>query len=170
MYLWDLLRQLPSIISIEPAGERVQVRPQTGDGQPARLDLVELNSVPVFWIRIHLIRIRIQHFGLNTDPDSDPDPWFWWKKIYKKLTGEKSNFFWIKTTIYLSLGFQKGRPSYRILQPSKENAQHLKTWNLLFFSTFVGHFCLPGSGYGSIDLIEYVRDPDSKHCTVHNIW
>jgi hypothetical protein len=27
---------------------------------------------PVFRIRIHLIRIRIQHFRLITDPDSDP--------------------------------------------------------------------------------------------------
>jgi hypothetical protein len=26
----------------------------------------------VFRIRIHLMRIRIQHFRLNTDPDSDP--------------------------------------------------------------------------------------------------
>jgi len=62
-----------AIISIEPAGERVQIRPQTGDGQLARLDLVELHSVPVFWIRIHMIRIRIriqiQHFWLNTDPE-----------------------------------------------------------------------------------------------------
>jgi hypothetical protein len=30
------------------------------------------NSVG-FWIRIHLIRIRIQHFRLNTVPDPDPD-------------------------------------------------------------------------------------------------
>jgi hypothetical protein len=35
-----LLVETVAIISIEPAGERVQVRPQTGDGQPARLDLV----------------------------------------------------------------------------------------------------------------------------------
>ncbi len=31
-------------------------------------------------------------------------------------------------------------------QPSKENIQHLKKWNILFFSIFVGHFCPPGSG------------------------
>jgi hypothetical protein len=28
--------------------------------------------VPRLRIRIHLIRIRIQHFRLNTDPDKDP--------------------------------------------------------------------------------------------------
>ncbi len=47
-----------------------------------------------------------------------------------------------KTTIYLSLGLHKGRPSYqRSLQLSKENSQHFKTWNFLILtvSTFVGH-------------------------------
>ncbi len=40
-------------------------------------------------------------------------------------------------------GLQKGRS----LQPSKENNQHLKKLNnFLIFSTFVGHFCSPGSG------------------------
>ncbi len=39
-------------------------------------------SIPVVVrIRIHLIRIRIQHFWLNTDPD----PGFWWPKIGEKL-------------------------------------------------------------------------------------
>jgi len=58
-----------------------------------------------FRIRIHLIRIRIQHFRLNTDPDLE----FWWPKIY------------------LSLGLHKVRSSCRrSLQLSKENIQHFK--------------------------------------------
>jgi hypothetical protein len=55
----------------------------------------------------------------------------------------------IKIAIYLSLGLHKGRPSYRrTLQPTKEKIHHLKKWNLLIFSSFVGHFCPPGSGSG----------------------
>jgi hypothetical protein len=47
----------------------------------------------------------------------------------KKITAEKKLiFFGSKTTIYLSLGLQKGRPSHRrSLQPSKENIHHFKT-------------------------------------------
>ncbi len=63
-------------------------------------------------IRIHFIRIRIriQHFRLNTDPD----PGVWWPKVSKKITyGKKLNFSGSKTTIYLSLGLHKGRPSYK---------------------------------------------------------
>ncbi len=69
-----------------------------------------------------------------------------WKKF---TAGKKLNFFGWKTTIYLSLGLHKGRPSYkRSLQLSKENILHFKTWNFLFFPTFVGHFCHPGAGSG----------------------
>jgi hypothetical protein len=59
----------------------------------------------------------------------DPDPGFYDRKL-KKITAEKKIkfFFGSKTTIYLSLGLHKGRPSYRrSLQPSKENIQYLKT-------------------------------------------
>ncbi len=86
-------------------------------------------------IRIHLIRIRIriQHFRLNTDPDPDPTriQGFWWPKIEKNLQLIKNYiFFWSKTTIYLSLGLHKERPSYkRSLQLSKGNNQHFRTWN-----------------------------------------
>ncbi len=75
-------------------------------------------------------RIRIQHFRLNTDPD--PDPVFFYDQKFKKIYSW--NFFSSKTTIYLSLGLHEGRPSYkRRLQLSKENIQHFKTWNFLFF-------------------------------------
>jgi hypothetical protein len=45
----------------------------------------------------------------------------------RKNIAEKNEFEKNQTTIYLSLGLQKGRPSYkRSLQLSKENIQHLK--------------------------------------------
>jgi hypothetical protein len=48
-----------------------------------------------------------------------------WKKLKK---------FASKTTIYLSLNLNKGRPTYRrSLQPSKENIQHFNTGNFLIF-------------------------------------
>ncbi len=89
----------------------------------------------VFWIRIYLIWIRIQHFRLNTVSD----PGFWWPKFIK-FTGENKKI-WSKITIYLSLGLHKGRPSYRrTLQLSKENIQHFKTLNFLLFIFFWGPF------------------------------
>ncbi len=59
-------------------------------------------------------------------------------------------FFISKTAIYLSLGLHKVCPSYRrSLQFSKEAIQHFKTWTFTkLLSTFVGHFCPPGSGSG----------------------
>ncbi len=101
-------------------------------------------------IRIHLIRIRIQHFRLNT-------PLIWiqsfddqkWKK---KFTSEKK-IFGSKTTNYLSLGLHKVSPSYvRSLQLSKENIQHFKTWNFLIFIYFPGSFY----GSGSATLVSLV--------------
>ncbi len=71
--------------------------------------------VPEFRNRIHFIRIRIQHFWLNTDPD----PGFWY------------------ATIYLALGLHKW-PSYRrSRQLSKENIQHFQHKVLNFF-----YFCV----------------------------
>ncbi len=99
---------------------------------------VSVNSVTVLWvqsqhpvfrIRIHLIRIRIriQHFRLNTDPDRDPirSPGFDDKKSGKIYSWKKRKIlFGSKTTIYLSLGLYKGRPSFRrSLLLSKENIQ-----------------------------------------------
>ncbi len=73
-----------------------------------------------------------------------------WKKIYSWEI-----FFFYQTTIYLSIGLHKGRPSYkRSLQLSKENIQHVKKLNFLIFSTSVGYFCPPGTGSGSADLIK----------------
>jgi hypothetical protein len=66
------------------------------------------------------------------------------QKLKKNYSWKKKKFFWSKTAIYLSLGLHKVCPGYRrSLQLTKEAIQHFKT---LIFSTFVGHFCLPGSG------------------------
>jgi hypothetical protein len=91
--------------------------------------------------------VRIQHFMLNIDPDPDPIriQGFDDQKM-KKVTAEI--FFFSKTLIYISPGPHKGRSSYRrSLQLSKE---HPALLNMIFltFSTFVGHFCTPGSGSG----------------------
>jgi hypothetical protein len=111
-------------------------------------------------IRIQNTRVSDPHW-FNADPDTDPDPAFcliadpdcgsgfripdpdpgsgsrvWWPKIEKNYSWKKINFFFgSKTTIYLSLGLHKGRPSYRrSLQPSKENIQHFK--KILYFFLF----------------------------------
>jgi hypothetical protein len=83
------------------------------------------------WIRIHLIRIRIQHFRLNTDPDPDPTriQGFNDQKL-EKFTAKKNYFIFDHKlgTIYLSQGLHKELPSYgRSLQLSKENIHHFKT-------------------------------------------
>ncbi len=113
------------------------------------------------------IRIRIR-IGIQSGSRA-----FMTKK-WKKITAEKkSNFFWSKTAIYLSLSLHKVCPSYRrSLQLTKEAIQHFKTW---IFSTFVGHFFALldpdpdseyGSGSGSTGPIEYGSnpDPDPKPC------
>ncbi len=71
-------------------------------------------------IHIHFIRIRIQHFRLNTDPDPDLQG-FNDQKLKKKLQLKKNLIFWIKN-YYLPLGLHKER-----LQHSKEAIQHFKT-------------------------------------------
>ncbi len=81
-----------------------------------------------FRIRIHLIRIRIQHFRLNTDPD----PGFLWPKNWKKFTAE--NFYFIsKTIIYLSLGLHKGRPSYKKAFSSQKRTSSNSNHEITYF-------------------------------------
>ncbi len=116
-------------------------------------------------IRIHFIRIRIriQHFRLKyrSGSGSNPDPGVLMTKNWKKFKAEKKLiFFFIKTTIYLSLGLHKGRPNHkRNLQFSKENIQHFKTWYFLIFATFVGNFFPPGSGSG-FRIPDWIRIPN----------
>ncbi len=94
----------------------------------------------MFRIRIHLIRIRIQHFRLNANPDSDPiriqgsDD----QKLTKFTAKKILIFFGPKTTIYLSLSPQK--------RTSSTSTHEI----FEFFYTFVslvGHFCPSGPGF-----------------------
>ncbi len=51
-----------------------------------------------FRIRIHWVRIPIQHFRLNADPE--PEPRFWWPKIGKNSQlRKKFDIFWSKIGI-----------------------------------------------------------------------
>jgi hypothetical protein len=109
------------------------------------------------------IWIRIQHFRLNTDPDPIWIQGFDDQKIEKNLQLNKKNF-WIKNFNLPIQGLHKGRPDYRrSLQISKRTSITSKH-EISFFSTFVGHFCPPGSGSGSTDLIVSGSntDPDPK--------
>ncbi len=89
------------------------------------------------------IPIRIQSGSRfwNTDPDPIRIQVLMTKN-WKKFTATKNYIlFRSKSTIYLSQGLQKGRPSFRrSLQPSKENSQNFKTWNFLIFFYFYGSF------------------------------
>jgi hypothetical protein len=91
--------------------------------------MVKLGRPPAgLRIRIHFIRIRIQHFRLNTVPIriQSRSRALMTKNKIKKL--QLKFFFLIKTTIYLSLGLHKERPSYkRSLQLSKEAIQHFRS-------------------------------------------
>jgi hypothetical protein len=94
----------------------------------------------VFRIRI---RLRLQHFRLNTG--TDPDSGFDEEKLEKIHSLEKNLiFFWSKTAIYLSLGLHKGRlRKRRSLHPSKENIQQFKESKHKIseiFSYFCGSF------------------------------
>ncbi len=103
-------------------------------------------------IRIHFIRIRIQHFRMDTNQDPDPIriQGFKDQRLKKKL--KLKFFFFSKNAIYLSLGLHKVCPSYRrSLQLSNEAIQHFKTW------TFTNFFLL---FWIIFDLLD--PDPDSE--------
>jgi hypothetical protein len=51
------------------------------------------NNPPGLRIRIHFIRIRIQHFRLNTDADPIRIQGFYDKKFKKKITAEQNFLF-----------------------------------------------------------------------------
>jgi hypothetical protein len=60
------------------------------------------------------------------------------KKIETNLQLEKK-FIESKTTIYLSLGLRRGRPSYRrVLQLSKRECSALQNMKFLNFFYFIG--------------------------------
>ncbi len=100
-----------------------------------------------------MIRIRIQYFRLNTDPD----PGFWWPKFEKFAAGKKIKYFLIKNS-----NLPTPRPPLKTSKPQKKPSalkrEHPALKNMKFFLC-VCHFCPPRdsesrSGYGSTELIE----------------
>ncbi len=113
------------------------------------VDSDSVNPDPPLVFRIR-IRIRIQGFDDQNEKT---------QLIFFLL--------WSKIAIYWSLGLHKGRPSCRrSLQPSKENIQHFKRWNLTTFSIFLGHFNPPGSVSGTDPGTPLNPDPDIGSTTL----
>ncbi len=125
----------------------------------------------MFRIRIHLIRIRIQHFRLN----AYPDPGFWWKKNWKMFTAKK-NFFYQKlqfTDLYACIkDAQSTGEVYSFQNTTYSTSKHEISY--FISSTFLCHFCPPGSGSGlriririentDPDPLTWLNpDPDPKH-------
>ncbi len=127
------------------------------------------------WIQI---RIRIQHFRLNTNPDTDPYPEFWWAKL--KII----YICYFFPPIYLIKNCNLRMPKLEE-KPSALKREHsaLQTMKFLnFFSIFVGHFFLfrPVFGFGiqihwpdwsgSRYLSEYIDDqvPIGQSCSLMN--
>jgi hypothetical protein len=81
-------------------------------------------------------------------------------KIYcwkKKFLDKKLQFTYPEASIK---DFQDTEEAFSPQKRTSTTSKH----DFLFFSTFVGHFCPPGSGSGSTDLIESgsYLDPDPK--------
>ncbi len=119
-----------------------------------------------FWLRIRVsvsimldphrlsylgvyMSIFIYGSGYSISSKSGSDPGFCWPKIEKNNQLKKNILFWYKKNAnYLSLGLtrQEKLKEKASLQPSKDNIQHVKKWNLLTFFYFCGSFCPPASG------------------------
>ncbi len=106
----------------------------------------------MFRIRINFFRvlIRIQRLRLETNTDPDPDPiriqGFNDQKLKKNLQLKKKKKFLIK-----NCNLPIPRPPYSMSKLQKKPAAHKRghpTLQNMNFSTFVGHFCPPGSGSG----------------------
>ncbi len=109
--------------------------------------------------------IRIQHFRMNTKPDPIRIQGFNDQKRKTKLQLKKINFFGSKTTIYLSQGLHKERPSYRRAFRTQETEKAFRsqkrpsnTSNMNFFLLLWVIFALldpdPHSESGSTDPIK----------------
>jgi hypothetical protein len=110
----------------------------------------------------NLIRIRILHFRLNTDPDPFRIQGFDDQKLEKKNYSRVGS----KTTIYSTYSYAS-KIYIRSLQLKRKHPalQNIKFLN--FFNFCRSFFCPHGSGYGygSNDLIKSGSnpDPDPKH-------
>ncbi len=110
-----------------------------------------ISSLPVFLIRIHRVRVRIRIQNLGWIPIQGFDD----QKLQIIYSWNNFDIFLIKNCNLLI-----SRPPYRTSKqkekPSALKREHpaLQNMNFLNFFYFVGHFCSPGSGSKSADLIE----------------
>ncbi len=138
------------------AEEKTETMPAVAASPSSSLEkIIKLCILPnlktVFPIRIHCVRIRIQYFRLNTDPDSG----FWWPKNWKIIYSWIFFFFSdqkLQFTVLIPRPPQLLSKLQESLQPSKENIQHMKFLN---FSPFLWvFFALPDP-----DLLDCRPDP-----------
>jgi hypothetical protein len=89
-------------------------------------------------------------------------------KNLKKITAEKKNliFFLIKNCNLPVPSIKYVQVTEEAFSSQKRPSNTSKHELLQIFSTFVGHFCPPGSGSGSTGPIESGSnpDPDPKPC------
>ncbi len=119
----------------------------------------------MFRIRIRRVRIWIQHFRLNTNPD--PGPVFWWPKIDIYCWDKNWYFFYQK----LQFTSPPQRTSKLQEKPSALKTEHPAFQNITFLLVLWVIYALldsdpdSESGSGSTDLIEsgFNSDPDLKH-------
>ncbi len=130
-------------------------------------------SISELWIRIH---VETGYSISSESPDLDPiriqgltrteDKKIQLQSLKKIFFDQKFKFTYVQAI-------------RRSLQPSKENIQHFKKWNLwlfLVFSKFVSNFYPPGSGSGSRIRIRiriqgpiesgFGSDPDPQHWSI----
>ncbi len=126
----------------------------------------------MFRIRIHLMRIRIHHFRLNTDPDPIRIKGFDDQKV-KKSCSWILLFFSSKTTTCHTYPL----PSIKDVEVTEEAFSSQKRTSsttkheIKFFSTILGHFC-PDSEYESGSNLDPVPKHGAKEktTTIFSLW
>ncbi len=105
------------------------------------------------------MRIRIKHFWVNSDPDTDqdpdqnsvldpnPEPGIWWPKAVKFYSYKINSYFLYKKLQYNYPYAPWTSKLPESLQPSKIEHTTLQNMEFLhFFSSFCGSFCPARSG------------------------
>jgi hypothetical protein len=93
----------------------------------------------LFRIRIHLFRLQIQHFRLNTDPVPVPYPYpgFRWTKIKKKITAENKIWFFGIKNCNLLIPKTPERTSKLQENPSALKREYPALQNMKFLNFFL---------------------------------
>ncbi len=113
---------------------RIRISPPSEEARIGWFFSVDLDGSLQSWIRIPDTAFQV-----------NPDLGFWWPKIEEK----------IHLKIFFIFNDQKLQFTYvQAFSPQKRTYSTSKNAIFFIFSMFVGHFCPPGSGYGSRDPIE----------------